>query len=115
MAAINQLSFGDGLLSKRKKTSRMLKKLTEIDQLIDWLESVEGSVPGAIIQTYGITSSMMENLTIQTAFISQFLTDKANNTANSTSSRALRCSESKKISTKTKSKNNQGFCKAFLC
>ena len=35
MAAINQLSFGDGLLSKRKKTSRMLKQLSEIDQIID--------------------------------------------------------------------------------
>lgn len=41
MAAINRLSFGDGLLSKRKKTSRMLKKLSEIDQIIDWQPIVE--------------------------------------------------------------------------
>jgi len=41
MAAINQLSFGDGLLSKRKKTSRMLKKLSEIDQIIDWQPLVD--------------------------------------------------------------------------
>ena len=41
MAAINQLSFGDGLLSKRKKTSRMLKKLSEIDQIIDWQPLLE--------------------------------------------------------------------------
>lgn len=55
----------------------------------------------------------MENLAIQTAFIGQFSNDKATNATNSTPSRAGRCGENKKFSTKIKSKNNQEFCKAF--
>ena len=57
---------------------------------------------------------MIENLAIPTTFIGQFSTDKANNTANSAPSRAQMFGESKKISIKTKSTNNQGFCKAFI-
>lgn len=36
MADGNQLSFGDGLLSSRRKISKMSKHLHKLDQIIDW-------------------------------------------------------------------------------
>ena len=36
MADGNQLSFGDGLLSGRRKISRLSKHLSKLDQIIDW-------------------------------------------------------------------------------
>lgn len=36
MADGNQLSFGDGLLSSRRKISNLSKHLTKLDQIIDW-------------------------------------------------------------------------------
>lgn len=37
----NQLGFGDSLLSKRTKTSRLYRHLAEIDRLIDWQPIIE--------------------------------------------------------------------------
>lgn len=37
----NQLSFGDGLLSSRRKVSKLSKHLYKLDQLIDWKPLVE--------------------------------------------------------------------------
>jgi len=41
MAADNQLSFGDGLLSSRRKRCKLADQLSELDQLIDWSVLVE--------------------------------------------------------------------------
>ena len=41
MAADNQLSFGDGLLSSRRKRCKLANQLRELDQLIDWSVIVE--------------------------------------------------------------------------
>ena len=41
MAAENQLSFGDGLLSSRRKRCKLARHLRELDQLIDWKPLVE--------------------------------------------------------------------------
>jgi IS5 family transposase len=37
----NQLSFGDGLLSKRTKTSRLSTHLSKLDKLVDWSALVQ--------------------------------------------------------------------------
>ena len=36
MSDIDQLSFGDGLLSGRRKVSKLSKHLDNLDQIIDW-------------------------------------------------------------------------------
>ncbi len=41
MADINQLSFGDGLLSSRRKISKLSKHLAKLDQIIDWQPLVQ--------------------------------------------------------------------------
>lgn len=41
MAEGNQLSFGDGLLSSRRKISRLSKHLNKLDQIINWQPLVE--------------------------------------------------------------------------
>ncbi|HLR31677.1 MAG TPA: hypothetical protein VK074_04270 [Fodinibius sp.] len=41
MADGNQLSFGDGLLSSRRKISRLSKHLTTLDGIIDWQPLVQ--------------------------------------------------------------------------
>ncbi|HLR33537.1 MAG TPA: IS5 family transposase [Fodinibius sp.] len=41
MADNNQLSFGDGLLSGRSKTSKLSKHLQQLDQIVDWHPLVE--------------------------------------------------------------------------
>jgi len=41
MADGNQLSFGDGLLSNRRKISKLSKHLAKLDQLIDWQPLVQ--------------------------------------------------------------------------
>ena len=41
MAVDNQLSFGDGLLSSRRKRCKLADQLSELDQLIDWSVLVE--------------------------------------------------------------------------
>lgn len=41
MADINQLSFGDGLLSNRHKTSNLSRHLDQLDHMVDWQALVQ--------------------------------------------------------------------------
>src|SRR5699024_4507467 len=41
MAGDNQLSFGDGLLSSRRKISKLSKHLAKLNQIVDWQPLVE--------------------------------------------------------------------------
>ena len=41
MADGDQLSFGDGLLSNRRKISKLSKHLAKLDQIIDWQPLVQ--------------------------------------------------------------------------
>lgn len=122
-----KLNSGNQVLTKvtfpAKKTSRMLKKLTEIDQLIDWQPLVvqvrvidktapeKGGVPVALIQTQGITSYMRQKMTSQTGISGQFEAGKTNNTANFTSPGVLR---TKKSLQKLHQRTIRGFAKPFM-